>query len=115
MAVITTACERFDCLVVVVAGNSQKRTGLFTVDERVALLSDACRSLSNVTVASRDGLLVDIAREVGVDVLVRSAGKEHPDEKGMAYESILISPLSKTSRIWANRPSRAGSLAGVLA
>jgi pantetheine-phosphate adenylyltransferase len=85
MAVITAASERFDRLVVVVAGNSSKKTGPFTVDERVALLSDACRSLNNVVVVSHYGLLVDIARLVGADVLVRSAGKEHSDEKEMAY------------------------------
>ena len=74
MAVITTGRERFDRLVVVVAGRSQKHSGLFTVDERVALLSDAWVSLNNVTVALHDGLLVEIASKVGADVLVRSAG-----------------------------------------
>ncbi len=85
MAVITTASERFNRLVVVVAGNSRKKTGLFTVDERVAVLSESCRPLSNVDVTSHHGLLVDVARRVGADVLVRSAGKEHADEQGMAY------------------------------
>src|SRR5579863_3042106 len=85
MAVITTAREQLDRLVVVVAGNSQKKTGFYTVDERVDLLSTACRSLGNVSVVSHHGLLADIARLVGADVLVRSAGKEHSDEKGMAH------------------------------
>lgn len=85
MAVIATASERLDRLVAVVAGNSSKETGLFTVAERVALLSDACRSLNNVIVLSHHGLLVDSARRLCADVLVRSAGKEHSDEKGMAY------------------------------
>jgi pantetheine-phosphate adenylyltransferase len=85
VALITTASERFDQLVVVVAGNASKKTGLFTIDERVALVSDACRPLNNVIVVSHTGLLVDIARLVGADVLVRSAGKEHADEKEMAY------------------------------
>lgn len=70
---------------VVVAGNSRKKKGLFTVDERVAVLSEACRPLSNVDITSHHGLLVDVARLVGADVLVRSAGKEHADEKGVAY------------------------------
>lgn len=51
----------------------------------LALLSAACRSLNNVVVVSHDGLLADIATIVGADVLVRSAGKEHSEEKGMAY------------------------------
>lgn len=85
MAVITAASERLNRLVVVVAGNSRKKTGLFTVGERVAALSEACRPLSNVDVTFHHGLLVEVARLVGADVLVRSAGKEHADEKGMAY------------------------------
>lgn len=85
MAVITAACELFDRLEVVVAGNSQKKTGLFSIDERVALLSAACRRLKQINVGAHDGLLVDIARHLGADVLVRSAGKEHADEQGMAY------------------------------
>ena len=36
-------------------------------------------------VAAHAGLLVDMAAKVGADVLVRSAGKEHVDEKQMAY------------------------------
>lgn len=88
MAVITTACARLDRLVVVVAGNTQKTTGAFTVEERVAFLSDACRVLKKVDVVSHHGLLVDVAALVGADVLVRSAGKEHSDEKSMAYLNV---------------------------
>ena len=85
LAVITSASNQLDRLVVAVVGNSQKTSGLFTVPERDGLLSDACRSLHNVSVVSHHGLLVDLARTLGVDVLVRSAGKEHPDEKSMAH------------------------------
>lgn len=85
LALITAASERFDRLVVVVAANPQKRTGMFSVPERVQMLEGACRHLRNVLVAADAGLLIDMAAEVGADVLVRSAGKEHVDEKQMAY------------------------------
>lgn len=84
VALITTASEKFDRLVVV-AANPQKRTGMFSVPERVQMLEGACRHLGNVDVAAGAGLLIDMADKVGADVLVRSAGKEHVGEKQMAY------------------------------
>lgn len=85
LSLITTASEKLDRLVVVVAANPQKRTGMFSVPERVQMLEGACRHLRNVDVAAHAGLLVDIAAQLGADVLVRGAGKEHVDEKQMAY------------------------------
>jgi cytidyltransferase-like protein len=49
VALITTASEKFDRFVVVVAANPQKRTGMFSVPERVQMLEEACRHLGNVT------------------------------------------------------------------
>lgn len=85
MATIRAAAGQLDRLVVVVASNSQKRAGLFGVGERVTMLSKACQDLENVSVASHNGLLIDIAGRLGADLLVRGAGKEHVDEKQMAY------------------------------
>jgi pantetheine-phosphate adenylyltransferase len=85
LAVIKSASRQLDHLVVAVVGNSQKASGRFPVPERVGLLSDACRSLHNVSVVSHHGLLVELARAIGADVLVRSAGKEHPGEQSMAH------------------------------
>jgi pantetheine-phosphate adenylyltransferase len=85
VALITTASEKFDRPVVVVAANPQKRTGMFSVPERVQMLEGACRHLGNVHVVADAGLLIDVADKMGADVLVRSAGKEHVDEKQMAY------------------------------
>ena len=49
------------------------------------MLAGACRQLGNVRVAAHSGLLTDVARHIGATVLVRSAGKEHADEKRMAF------------------------------
>jgi pantetheine-phosphate adenylyltransferase len=85
MALIATACEKLDRIVVVVASNPQKRTAMFSVEERLEMLSGACQHWGNVRVAVHGGLLIDIAAQVGATVLVRSAGKEHVDEEQMAY------------------------------
>lgn len=75
-ALIAAASEMLDQLVVVVAANPQKRPAMFSVQERLEMLSGACRDFGNVRVAAHGGLLVDIAAQVGATVLVRSSGKE---------------------------------------
>ena len=85
MALIAAASEMLDELVVVVAANPQKRPAMFSVPDRVEMLSEASQHFGNVRVAAHSGLLIDIATQVGATVLVRSSGKEHGDEEQMAY------------------------------
>ncbi len=60
-------CER---VVVAVVANPSKAP-MFTAAERVGLLRDVLADLDNVTVESFSGLLVDYARDKGVDVVVK--------------------------------------------
>ncbi len=60
-------CERV--LVAVVANPS--KAPMFTAEERVALLEEVLSDLDNVTVEAFTGLLVDYARQRGVDVVVK--------------------------------------------
>jgi pantetheine-phosphate adenylyltransferase len=85
MALIAAAAEMLDRMVVVVAANPQKQTAMFSVQKRVEMLSGACQPFGNVRVVAHEGLVIDIAAQVGATVLVRSAGKEHVDEEQMAY------------------------------
>lgn len=59
----------FDRVVVGVVTNPSKEP-LFGVDERIAMLRDSC-PWGNVEVKRFDGLLVDFAREVKADVIVK--------------------------------------------
>jgi pantetheine-phosphate adenylyltransferase len=59
--VIERASHIFDEVIVSVAFNEQK-AGLFTADERLALLREATGKIANVRVARFDGLLVEFAR-----------------------------------------------------
>ena len=68
--VIKRALKLFDEVIVAVAFNDQKQ-GLFTVDERVALLELATREMANVRVAQFSGLLVNFAREQQAAALIR--------------------------------------------
>jgi pantetheine-phosphate adenylyltransferase len=106
MALIDAASGMLDRIVVVVAVNSQKPTGMFPVRERLEMLTLAAHHLGNVQVTAHSGLLIDIAARVGATVLVRSAGKEHAIERQMAYfnsceglRTLLIPPDPRTAFI----------------
>jgi len=67
---IQRASMVFDDLVVAVAGNVRK-TGLFTVDERVEMLRESTAGVRGVKVDRFDGLLVDYMRRKGARVVIR--------------------------------------------
>jgi pantetheine-phosphate adenylyltransferase len=68
--IIERASRLFDGLVVAVLENPGKRP-LFSVEERLAMLKEATSDLTGVEVISFDGLLVDLARRRGIDVIVK--------------------------------------------
>jgi pantetheine-phosphate adenylyltransferase len=68
--VVKRAASIFPKLIVAV-GVHPTRNALFSVDERLSLVSEVCREFPKVEVASFGGLLVDYAREVGAQVIVR--------------------------------------------
>ena len=59
-----------DELIVGVLNNSAKNS-LFSVDERVSMLRELTKDISNVTVDSFDGLLVDYMKKSGATIIVR--------------------------------------------
>jgi len=68
--VVERAAAMFDQLVVAVIDNPNKKS-MFTAKERMAMLEEAVSGLSNVEVASFDGLLVDYARDRGIGIIVK--------------------------------------------
>jgi pantetheine-phosphate adenylyltransferase len=68
--VISRAAALYDELVVAVLVNPGK-AGLFSVDERMALLREAVADVPNVTVDSFQGLLVDYCRTHDIPVIVK--------------------------------------------
>jgi pantetheine-phosphate adenylyltransferase len=68
--IIGRASSHFDAVVVGVLENPAKQP-LFEVEERVAMLKEACAGLANVRVGSFSGLLVDFARREHADVIVK--------------------------------------------
>lgn len=68
--IIGRTSATFDRVVVAVLENPSKQP-LFPVEDRVAMLEESCAELSNVRVASFEGLLVDFARAQGTSVIVK--------------------------------------------
>jgi len=68
--VIRRAADVFDRVVVAVLENPGKAP-LFSMEERAAMLKEATQDLTDVEVASYDGLLVDLARQRGIGVVVK--------------------------------------------
>ncbi len=68
--VIERTVTVFDSVVVAVIRNPSK-TPTFPASERISMLEEIFSGEPKVTVASFDGLLVDFARQRGVDVIVK--------------------------------------------
>lgn len=67
--VVSRCVAIFDRVVVGVVANPSKQP-LFTIEERRAMLEECC-PWESVEVAGFDGLLVDFAREIGADLIVK--------------------------------------------
>jgi len=68
--IIKRAANIFDEVVVSVLNNKEK-TPLFSVSERVNILKEATKDITNVRVESFEGLLTDYCKKIGVNVVVR--------------------------------------------
>ena len=68
--IIARASKFADKLVVAVLNNGAKRP-MFGVDERVEMLMKTCGHIENVEFAVFSGLLIDFAREVCANAIVR--------------------------------------------
>lgn len=95
--VIARASRIFDHLVVAVLNNSQK-SALFSVPERVEMLTEAVQSFDNVSVATFDGLMVDFARHQNAQAVVRGirAISDYEYEFQMALMNRRLAPELET-------------------
>ena len=123
--VLERAARLFDEVVVAVAFNEQKRS-LFAVEERVALLVEAARAMTNVRVVRLDGLLVDFARQHQASAVVRGlrAVSDFEFEFQMALmnrklepgiETIFMMPAEKYTYLSSRIVKEIGRLGGDVA
>ena len=67
---VERAAKLFDRVVVAVAEN-RKKSPLFRLDERVALVSECLGSYDNVEVCGFNGLLIDLVKQKGASAILR--------------------------------------------
>lgn len=71
LEIIETAAKLFDRVVVAAIRNPGKGDPMFTLEERQDMLRESLADLSNVEVVSMAKLTVDVAKEMGADVIVK--------------------------------------------
>ena len=71
LELIEVAAEVFDEVVVATLRNPQKGQGLFDIDDRVAMIEESVAHLPNVSVTSFASLVVDLARSLEADFIVK--------------------------------------------
>ena len=98
MDVIERASKMFDKVIVCILNNSQKKSPLFSLDERVNMLKEVTKGLDNVEVTSFEGLLVDFAKCTGVHIIIRGLREitDFANELKMAQGNHMVYPDFET-------------------
>ena len=91
--VISRGAELFDKVIVGVLHNSTK-SPLFSVEERVRILNEATKDLTNVEIVAFSGLSVDFARQCKAKVIIRGlrAITDFEYELQMAQTNRIMDP-----------------------
>jgi len=83
-------CEK---LFVVAVGNPNKPAGLFDLATRRRLLAASTEHLPSVVSLHHAGLVADLARDLHVDLLIRSMGKDQGIEFEMAVANFRLAAI----------------------
>jgi len=102
-----TAAGLFDEVVVATLANPSKGDGLFDLESRMSLIQESLDHLSNVEVTKFDGLVVDLAIEVGADFIVKGlrAVSDFEAELQMAQMNAALSGVQTLFLPSASRSS----------
>jgi pantetheine-phosphate adenylyltransferase len=94
---ITRGSKLFGHLTVAILNNPGKNP-LFTVEERVEMLTEVTSSLDNVSVATFEGLMVEFARKQGATAVLRGirAISDYEYEFQMALMNRRLAPEIET-------------------
>jgi pantetheine-phosphate adenylyltransferase len=93
LEIIETASRLFGQVVVAAMRNPQKGQALFSLDDRRAMLEESVEHLDNVEVTMFSSLVVDLAREIDADFIVKGlrAVSDFESELQMAHMNQKIS------------------------
>ena len=95
--IIERASKLYDSLTVAIVANPQKK-GLFSIDERVEIMTEVTAHLPNVKVDSFCGLLADYVNEKGFSAYVRGlrSSADFQNELQMAQMNALLFENTET-------------------
>ena len=95
---ISRSAEIFDQVVVAVASKSSKAGGMFTIEERMAMVREAAAHLPNIVVETLDGLLVNYCVRRNIRVVIRGlrAYSDFEYEFQMALTNRKLAPKIET-------------------
>ena len=68
--IIKRAAALFDTVSVCILINNKKKC-MFSLDERLNMIKEACKDIPNAKVSSYDGLLVDYAKSINAKAIIR--------------------------------------------
>ena len=93
--VVAQAVELFGEVVVGAMHNPAKPSGMFSLDQRVALITDSVAGLDGVRVATFTGLAIDAARHAGADFIVKGlrTPSDFEVEQQMAHTNFAVSGI----------------------
>ena len=107
LEIIETISGLFDEVVVAPMRNPQKGEAMFSLDEREQMIKECCAHLPNVSVAMFSNLVVNLARDIGADFIVKGlrAVSDFENELQMAQmnhaladvQTVFIPSASKRS------------------
>ncbi|WP_429971225.1 pantetheine-phosphate adenylyltransferase [Fructilactobacillus sp. Tb1] len=102
--IIKRASQIFDEVVVAVGNNPDKKT-LFSVTERVDLIKETVKDISNVTVTDYSGLTVNFVRKQRTNLIIRGTrdSSDFVFEKEIANLNSLLDDQIETMLIFANK------------
>lgn len=110
--IITTASGLFDEVVVAAMRNPSKGRGEFSLEDREAMIREAIGHLGNVTITSFASLVVDLAKEIEADFIIKGlrAVSDFEAELQMAQMNNAVSgvhtlfvPSASTSSFLASK------------
>jgi pantetheine-phosphate adenylyltransferase len=93
--VVERALDIFEELLIAVAANPDKRTPLFTPDERVALIKESLEGRQEVEVTTYTGLTVDFAQSRGIATLVKGL-RAYSDFDAELQQALMNRKLAPT-------------------
>lgn len=95
LEIIETAAQLFDSVVVAAMRNPQKGEPLFGLEDRQEMIRESVAHLPNVEIAFFASLVVDLAKEVGADVIVKGlrVASDFEHELQMAQMNEAISGI----------------------